>query len=56
MCAPPLQDAFKAPVGSAAGREEWVVKVDLNKPVHDFYEKIPRMAISVSACFVLVFS
>ena len=53
---PPQQDDLTATVGSAAGREEWVVKVDLNKPVHDFHEKIPRMAISVSICILFVHS
>ena len=33
-----------------------MVKVDLNKPVHDFHEKIPRMAISVSICILFVHS
>ena len=42
------QENLKVNVGSAADHEQWVVKVDLNKPVHNFHEKIPRMAITVS--------
>eukprot|EP00731_Ephydatia_muelleri_P024167 Em0016g438a len=42
----PRQENLKVNVGSAADHEQWVVKVDLNKPVHNFHEKIPRMAIT----------
>ena len=31
------QENLKVNVGSAADHEQWVVKVDLNKPVHNFH-------------------